>query len=139
LDRNGNGVIDSGAELFGNYTDQPSPTKKSDANGFLALAVFDEARNGGNGDRWIDAEDAIFSRLRLWLDANHDGVSQPTELFTLPARGVEGISLKYREGKRADTFGNVFKYRSRVLMDTMPLQEGPDKRQAIDVWFVYVK
>lgn len=139
LDRNGNGVIDSGSELFGNYTEQPSPEKKGEANGFLALAVFDERRNGGNDDRWIDAEDAIFSKLRLWLDANHDGVSQAAELFSLPARGVEGISLKYRESKRADTFGNVFRYKSRVLMDSMPLQEGPDKRQATDVWFVYIR
>jgi hypothetical protein len=139
LDRNGNGVIDSGTELFGNYTEQPSPKKKGDANGFLALAVFDERPNGGNGDRWIDAEDAIFSKLRLWLDTNHDGVSQAAELFSLPARGVEGISLKFREGKRSDTFGNVFRYKSRILMDSLPQQEGPDKRQAIDVWFVYYR
>ncbi|MCI0387999.1 MAG: hypothetical protein MOB07_04430, partial [Acidobacteria bacterium] len=111
LDRNGNGKIDSAKEMFGNVTQQPHSRL---ANGFLALAEFDQQVRGGNGDGQIDNRDSIFANLRLWIDTNHNGISERTELHTLSEFGLAILELRFRESNRTDEYGNRFKYRAKV-------------------------
>jgi hypothetical protein len=105
------GLVHNGKQLFGNFTPQDPATRK---NGFLALQEWNEPDQGGNGDGVIDERDAVFSRLRLWIDANHDGISQPSELHPLSEFGVFSIALDYQMSPKKDQYGNEFRYRARV-------------------------
>lgn len=91
LDRNGNGLVDSGRELFGVDT-LLSGTPGIDAvyasTGFQALATLNS-----NGDGLFNASDGAFNQVQLWQDLNQDGISQSTELFTLAQKNISSISL----------------------------------------------
>jgi Ca2+-binding RTX toxin-like protein len=77
-DWNGDGIVNDGSEMFGD----------GEHSGHAALAAFD-----GNGDGRIDSADAVFASLRLWKDANSDGLTDNGELYTLPQLGVTSIGL----------------------------------------------
>ncbi len=74
LDSNGNGKIDSGAELFGTQS----------GNGFADLASYDS-----NGNGWIDAADPVFNQLRVWTPSASGGGT----LATLQEKGIGALSL----------------------------------------------
>ena len=93
LDRNLNGTIDDGTELFGNLNEDFS-------DGFEHLAELDRAEFGGNADGVIDANDAAFAHLKVWKDANTDGISGAEELVSLSALEVTSILLEARDSNR---------------------------------------
>ena len=139
LDRNGNGRIDDGTELFGNVTPQLAPSTGQTRNGFRALAVYDQPEHGGNGDGWIDKNDAIYASLLVWVDTNHNGVSEPGELLSLQKAGIQRISLNYNLSQWTDAYGNTFRYRAPIVAavpsdqaayDVLLQQLGPNKAAA---------
>jgi hypothetical protein len=122
LDRNNDGLINDGSELFGNTT----RLFEGDIarNGYEALAEFDQ-----NGDGVIDHDDSVFRDLRLWVDLNRDGISQPEELIKLRTAGVVSMSLDAKESRRTDQFGNRFRYRAKVQF-----VDAPHQRFSFDVY-----
>ena len=115
LDRNGNQTIDDGSELFGNYSPANGPMSPNTSNGFEALATIEAeaARQlGVTPDGVIDSKDTTYAHLRVWVDANHNGVSEPAELRSLDAYGIASLDLNYRKSGRQDRFGNEFKLRA---------------------------
>lgn len=114
LDRNGSGTIDNGRELFGSSAPQPFLQDSEIKNGFRALSVYDQIDRGGNGDGKISSQDAVYSDLKLWQDANHNGISEASELHSISDLGLKAIDLDYTETRRQDQNGNWFRFRSKV-------------------------
>jgi len=110
LDRNHNGRIDNGGELFGNHTRLGNGVAA--ANGFDALSELDV-----NHDGVIDAADPIWASLLLWTDRNHDGKSSADELKSVASSTIAVIDLRYHWSGRRDRFGNMFRYEAAAVLD----------------------
>lgn len=111
LDRNGNGVIDSGAELFGNVTRMSSGLRAP--NGFEALKELDVNRDG-----LVTGDDDAWAQLVLWHDTNHDGVCERSEIMPLAATAVTQLSTKYHWTGRRDAHGNLFAFHSVAALNS---------------------
>lgn len=118
IDRNGNGRIDDGSELFGNHARVYfSGSDVTAANGFEVLKFFDSLANNVSRppDGFVDVRDAVFSRLLLWRDVNHNGISEPDELTRVVDHGIVAIATDYKTTRRSDRFGNEFRQMGRIV------------------------
>lgn len=112
MDRNRNGLIDDGTELFGNSTWLFRVGKA--ANGFEALLEFDQQFVGGDSDGVISDGDLMYKGLMIWRDRNHNGRSEPEELQSLASAGIVTVEYAFTENQRRDRWGNQFRFKSRV-------------------------
>ena len=120
LDRNGNGLIDDGSELFGSGTTLPDGSKALD--GFAALRVLDS-----NQDGVIDPNDADFAGLSVWVDRNTNAKTDPGELRSLAQAGVQSLSLAAKPTAIVDQ-GNLI-----GLMGTYTTTDGRT-HELSDIW-----
>jgi hypothetical protein len=125
IDRNGDGTVTDGRELFGNTTFLRNGSRA--ANGFDALSEYDD-----NGDGIIDENDGVWQRLMLWTDRNHDAITQPEEIESIAGSDVEALSLTYHASGRHDQNGNTFRYQSLIW-----LRQGRAGRRAQTVYDVF--
>jgi trimeric autotransporter adhesin len=108
FDRNDNGSIDDGMELFGNAVTLRDG--QTSMQGYEALGEMDLFREGGNGNGVADSGDRDFLRLRLWTDRNHDGVAESAELVPLLEKGIFAISLEFTVSRKMDEHGNILAF-----------------------------
>src|SRR6266568_4205773 len=121
-DRNSNGEIDDGSELFGNYTQLGSGSNA--ANGFAALADLDS-----NHDGKVDASDAAFADLRVWKDGDSNGFVSTGELLSLADAGVQSLGVNFSQQNTIDAQGNQHLQAGQYI-GTDGLAHAMD-----DVWF----
>jgi len=130
VDRNGNGRIDDGTELFGNNT--PVRVGQTTDNGFEALNFLQSESRGVAGlDQTIARTDDAWERLLLWRDANHNGISEPDELTRVVDSPLAGIDLRYEVISRVQK-ANEIRERSTVLWDGAT-------RPIVDVWLTILR
>jgi len=116
VDRNSNGKIDDGSELFGTSTLDAWGRKHQ--TGFGALRSFD-----ANDDAWIDRRDGIFESLQLWKDSNRNGKSEPEELHSLCELEVLAIAASCADLGESDDYGNCKTHESYVRMTDKSLRK----------------
>lgn len=134
LDRNRNGDVDDGRELFGTATVLPGGGHA--CNGFEALAVFDRMEHGGNADGRIGPGDQIWGKLQVWVDRNHDAVASPDETSRLPRLGIRSLDLEYAETTEVDGNMNAHTFQGTYLRRIRHRGRWLTERLAIhDVYF----
>ncbi|KOY63236.1 hypothetical protein AM629_04685 [Photorhabdus heterorhabditis] len=125
-DKNKDGKINNGSELFGNNSILKNGNKAD--NGFTALADLDD-----NGDGIFDQNDSLWHSLELWIDANRDAITDSGELHKLSESGISSINLAYKEDGFKDVNGNIHGLESTVNWDN------GNVTQIVDVYFAVNK
>jgi len=120
-DLNHDGTINNGSELFGTGTKMASGVNAKD--GFEALRAMDT-----NHDGVINMSDADFRDLQIWVDSNHDGISQASELHSLQSLGVAQLNLNAVD-TAVNNNGNW------VFQDSTFTATDGTTHQMADVWF----
>ncbi len=120
FDRNGDGTINDGSELFGDYTLLNDGGLAKD--GFEALRDLDS-----NLDGIFDAQDALFEQVQVWVDANRDGVSAADELLGLTELGIQAIHLRAVSSERMEN-GNHYGLISKFV------RHDGGESEVVDVW-----
>ena len=121
-DINGDGLIDSGAELFGNNTRLKNGHLAT--NGYDALKDLDDNKNGQ-----LDSGDAIWQQLRVWQDENSNGHVDSGELTALDQLNIKTIATKYSSSTFVDENGNAHRQTSTITFNDSTTAASSD------VWF----
>ncbi|HKS57442.1 MAG TPA: hypothetical protein VJS12_19250 [Steroidobacteraceae bacterium] len=108
LDRNRNGLVDDGSELFGVGT--PLFEGGTAPNGFVGLAQYDQPLLGGNDDGVISSADAVWQELSVWMDTNADGIATRSEMRRPEAFGLTSFGIIPRARRYIDDAGNSLPY-----------------------------
>ena len=120
LDKNQDGIINNGSELFGNYTKLANGTNAK--NGFEALSQYDL-----NKDNIIDNKDSIYAHLKVWSDANSDGISTSDELKTLQELNISQINLASTKTSTSEAYN--------MISDSSTFTQNGQTKTINDVWF----
>jgi hypothetical protein len=129
FDKNGNGIVDDGSELFGVGTPLELNGEKA-THGYQALKQFDRRILGGNGDGVIDPDDGVWEGLSLWTDANADGISDQSEMRPLSDSNILSLDLDARRSQRRDAAGNWYALWSWATVDGQP-----KRMRMVDIFF----
>jgi hypothetical protein len=106
MDLNGDDKIGDGRELFGSAT--VLKTGETATDGFKALGDLDD-----NQDGLIDANDPAFAKLKVWVDANGNGVTDEGELKSLQELGIVSLKLNAQASdmqQNGNTLGLISEY-----------------------------
>ena len=126
MDIDGSGAPDPG-ELFGSGMSLPNGVRAR--NGFEALGVYDRPEFGGTGDGVIDRNDAVWDRLRLWVDTDHDARRDPHEISTPGSHQIIAFGLTARREHRYDEAFNVLMLPGSYMKQVFARREAPSVRQ----------
>ncbi|TBV04491.1 calcium-binding protein [Stutzerimonas kirkiae] len=121
-DRDGDGKITNGKELFGSYSELPNGNIAN--HGFSALVSLDS-----NKDDKIDSSDEAFHKLRVWRDLNSNASVDEGELVSLDELGIKSLSTTYSNSSFIDENGNQHR-----LVGSYQTVDG-HIREMTDVWF----